>query len=120
MDDLRRNLADNVRRLREAHKMSQQRMADLSGLPRPTWASLESGAANPTLNVLSKAAQALQVSIEELVGTPRNEIVQVLDLVPWPAIRCPAHRPLFPDTDQLVAKHTTEIPTDFLCVSGFR
>ncbi len=54
--------------------MSQQRMADLSGLPRPTWASLESGAANPTLNVLSKAAQALQVSIEELVGAPRNEI----------------------------------------------
>lgn len=77
MEDLKRNLADNVRRLREAHKMSQQRMADLSGLPRPTWASLESGAANPTLNVLSKAAQALQVSIEELVGTPRNEIEHI-------------------------------------------
>lgn len=74
MDDLKRNLADNVRRLREAHNMSQQRMSELSGLPRPTWASLESGAANPTLNVLSKAAQALQVSIEELVGAPRNEI----------------------------------------------
>lgn len=74
MDDLNRNLADNIRRLREAHNMSQQRMADISGLPRPTWASLESGAANPTLNVLSKAAQALQVSIEELVGAPRNEI----------------------------------------------
>ena len=57
--------------------MSQQRMADLSGLPRPTWASLESGAANPTLNVLSKAAQALQVSIEELVGAPRNEIQHI-------------------------------------------
>ena len=77
MDDLRRNLADNIRRLREAHKMSQQRMADLSGLPRPTWASLESGAANPTLNVLSKAAQALRVSIEELVGAPRNEIKHI-------------------------------------------
>ena len=77
MHDLNRNLADNIRRLREAHNMSQQRMADLSGLPRPTWASLESGAANPTLNVLSKAAQALQVSIEELVGAPRNEIQHI-------------------------------------------
>ena len=57
--------------------MSQQRMADLSGLPRPTWASPEAGAANPTLKVLSKAAQALQVSIEELVGTPRNEIKHI-------------------------------------------
>lgn len=74
MDDIKRNLADNIRRLREAHRMSQQKISDISGIPRPTWASLESGAANPTLSVLSKAAQALQVSIEELIGAPRNEI----------------------------------------------
>ena len=74
MDGLQKNLADNIRRLREAHGLSQQRMAELSGIPRPTWASLESGAANPTLVVLSKAAVALQVSIEELVGAPRTEI----------------------------------------------
>ena len=74
MDDLQKNLAGNIRRLREAHGLSQQRMAELSGIPRPTWASLESGAANPTLAVLSKAAVALQVSIEELVGAPRAEV----------------------------------------------
>ncbi len=74
MDDLQKNLGGNIRRLREAHGLSQQRMAELSGIPRPTWASLESGAANPTLAVLSKAAVALQVSIEELVGAPRTEV----------------------------------------------
>ena len=74
MDNLHRNLADNIRRLREAHGLSQQRMAELSGIPRPTWASLESGTANPTLAVLAKAAVALQVSIEELVGAPRTEV----------------------------------------------
>jgi transcriptional regulator with XRE-family HTH domain len=47
-------------------------MAQLSGMPRPTWASLESGSANPTLSVLSRAAAALQVSIEELIGAPRT------------------------------------------------
>ena len=73
MTDIRRNLATNIRRLREAHNMSQQQIAQLSGLPRPTWASLETGNANPTLTVLSKAATALSVSIEELVGAPRNE-----------------------------------------------
>ena len=67
------NLATNLRRLREARGFSQQRCADASGLPRPTWASLETGAANPTLSVLSKAAAALSVSIEELIGPPRNE-----------------------------------------------
>lgn len=73
MTDINRNLADNIRRLRETRSMSQQRIAELSGIPRPTWASLETGTANPTLAVLSKAANALNVSIEELVGAPRSE-----------------------------------------------
>ena len=72
LDDSGSNLAANVRRLRETRGLSQQQMAELSGVPRPTWASLESGAANPTLAVLSRAAAALQVSIEELIGPPRT------------------------------------------------
>ena len=66
------NLASNLRRLREARGLSQQQIAQLAGIPRPTWASLESGAANPTLTVLARAAAALQVSIEELIGPPRT------------------------------------------------
>jgi transcriptional regulator with XRE-family HTH domain len=66
------NLAANVRRLREARGASQQQLARLAGLPRPTWASLEAGGANPTLAVLLRAAAALQVSIEELIGPPRT------------------------------------------------
>ena len=72
MDDAAGNLAANLRRLREARGLSQQRMAELSGVPRPTWASLESGSANPTLGVLKRVAAALQVSIEELIGPPRT------------------------------------------------
>jgi transcriptional regulator with XRE-family HTH domain len=66
------NLAENVRQLRETRGQSQQQLSKLAGLPRPTWASLESGAANPTLSVLLKAAAALQVSLEELIGPPRS------------------------------------------------
>ena len=72
MERLRTNLGANIRRLREARDLSQQRMAELSGMPRPTWASLESGGANPTLAVLARAATALQVSIEELISAPRT------------------------------------------------
>ncbi len=72
MDDPGANLGANVRRLREARGLSQQQMARLAGIPRPTWASLESGAANPTLAVLARAAGALRVSIEELIGPPRT------------------------------------------------
>lgn len=73
MTDVNNNLADNVRRLRAARQLSQQQLANLSGIPRPTWASLETGSANPTLSVLSKAANAFNVSIEELIGPPRSD-----------------------------------------------
>ena len=74
MTDTAKNLAGNVRQLRDRRGLTQQQLALLSDIPRPTLASLESGAANPTLSVLTRVAAALQVSIEELIGTPRNQV----------------------------------------------
>ena len=39
--------AGNVKQLRQARGMTQQQVAKIAGLPRATWANLESGAANP-------------------------------------------------------------------------
>lgn len=71
MDELSARLARNVRQLREARGLTQQQMAKLAGLPRATWAHLETDEANPTLGVLHRVARALQVTIEELVAAPR-------------------------------------------------
>jgi transcriptional regulator with XRE-family HTH domain len=70
MDDIAGRLGANVRQLREARALTQEQMARLSGVPRATWANLESGAANPTLSVLFRVARALQVPLEELIATP--------------------------------------------------
>src|ERR1041385_6248464 len=69
--DLSGRLARNTKQLREARGLTQQQIAKLAGLPRATWAHLESGEANPTLAVLDRAATVLQVSIEELLSAPR-------------------------------------------------
>jgi transcriptional regulator with XRE-family HTH domain len=71
-DSTSSDLAANVRRLREVRGLSQAQMSRLAGVPRPTWNSLESGSANPTLSVLTRAAGALQVSVDELIGPPRT------------------------------------------------
>jgi transcriptional regulator with XRE-family HTH domain len=99
MDDTAANLAANAKRLREARGLSQQQVARLAGIPRPTWGSLESGGANPTLAVLKRAAAALQVSIEELIGPPRTAARL------FPAAGAPARRrqgatlrPLLPES----------------------
>jgi transcriptional regulator with XRE-family HTH domain len=64
-------LSSNLRQLREARGLTQHQLAKLAGVPRATWAHLESGEANPTLAVLHRAAMALQVSLEELLAAPR-------------------------------------------------
>ena len=66
------NLSRNMRQLRELRGCTQARLSALSGVPRPTLASLEAGGANPTLAVLCQVAAGLQVTIEELISPPRH------------------------------------------------
>jgi transcriptional regulator with XRE-family HTH domain len=70
-DELGDRIGRNVKQLREARGMTQGQMAKVSGMPRATWTNLESGVANPTVAVLHRAAGALQVTIEELLSSPR-------------------------------------------------
>nr|HEX4318579.1 XRE family transcriptional regulator [Kofleriaceae bacterium] len=69
---MQEHLADNIKSLREARGLSQQQIAKLAGIPRATWTHLESGGANPTLAVLVKVANALQVRVDELLGSPHS------------------------------------------------
>src|SRR5437868_498067 len=73
MDDVASRLGRNVRILREGRSLTQAQMAKIAGVPRATWANMESGAANPTLAVLDRIATAFQVTIEELIAAPRSE-----------------------------------------------
>jgi XRE family transcriptional regulator, regulator of sulfur utilization len=72
--DVAARLANNIGQLREARGLTQEQMSKLAGVPRATWAHLESGHANPTLTVLNRAAGALQVTIEELIRVPRSAV----------------------------------------------
>src|SRR5438874_9873817 len=71
------HVADNVRTLREARGRSQQQIAKIAGVPRATWTHLESGEGNPTLTVLVKVANALQVRLDELLAPARSPVRQV-------------------------------------------
>lgn len=71
---LAERLGANLRALREARGLTQAQMAKAAGLPRATWAHLESGTANPTLAVLHKVALVLGVPFDELVGEPPSAV----------------------------------------------
>jgi transcriptional regulator with XRE-family HTH domain len=65
------NLAENLANLRAKRGLTQNALARIAGVPRSTVTHLESGAGNPSLHNLARVAGALQVTIEELLATPR-------------------------------------------------
>ncbi len=69
---LRATLAENVRAFRKKHGYSQEQLADLCGLHRTYIGSVEREERNVSLSTLKVFAQALSVSVPELL-TPRAE-----------------------------------------------
>ena len=62
------NLSKNVKRLREAKGLSQEKLARLADVANNTLIKMETGEnKNPTLETLKKVAKALGVSVDELI-----------------------------------------------------
>ena len=62
------NLANNIKRLREAKGLSQEKLARLADVANNTLIKMESGEnQNPTLDTLKKVAKAFGVSVDDLI-----------------------------------------------------
>ena len=62
------NLANNIKKLREAKGLSQEKLARLADVANNTLIKMESGEnENPTLDTLKKVAKALDVSVDNLI-----------------------------------------------------
>jgi transcriptional regulator with XRE-family HTH domain len=62
-------LAQNIKKLRKKHEISQEELARKAGITYSTLIKVESGANdNPTIKTVKKIANALNVSLDELIG----------------------------------------------------
>jgi transcriptional regulator with XRE-family HTH domain len=68
-DQLRR-VGEQVRREREKAGRSLAQLADAAGLSKAYLLKVENGGTNPSLGVLSQIADALDLTIADLVGGP--------------------------------------------------
>jgi transcriptional regulator with XRE-family HTH domain len=73
-DHVATHLARNLASLRHARTLTQEALAGAAEVPRSTIANLESGGGNPSLTVLVKVANALDVPIDELLAAPRAKV----------------------------------------------
>ena len=67
LSDAQAHLASNLRRLREKRGIAQERLAWESGVDRSYCGKIERGEANPSLNVLCRMADLLQVPVHALL-----------------------------------------------------
>lgn len=71
--DMRALVGRNVKRIREAKGMTQERLADISGFSQQYISGLERGRRNPTVVTLFELATALGVDHLELLRPTRKQ-----------------------------------------------
>lgn len=62
--------AQRLRELRKQHKLTQQQLADATGVGRATLAHYEAGTSEPGLTNLIKLADFFDVTLDYLAGRP--------------------------------------------------
>ncbi|MBR2831530.1 MAG: helix-turn-helix transcriptional regulator [Oscillospiraceae bacterium] len=66
-------LNDNIRTIRKARGYSQEELAIRLNVVRQTVSKWEKGLSVPDAELLSKMAEVLEVSVEELLGEPKTQ-----------------------------------------------
>ena len=65
-------LQENLRHYRSAHNLSQAALADKAGLSRSVYRDIERGKATPRLDSLRRIAEALSISVPNLLAPMRK------------------------------------------------
>ena len=66
---------ENIQILRKKRNLTQEALAELVGVTRQTIAKWESGESTPDLAMAGRLSSVLDVTLDELVEAPREELV---------------------------------------------
>lgn len=67
MENLKTIIASNLRQQRAKYKISQEKLAELTGISQQFICSIETEKANPSVEVMVKIADALNITLNDLV-----------------------------------------------------
>lgn len=66
------NIASTIKVQRKAMGITQEELADLAGIDRTYASQMERAIANPSLTVLCRVADALELNLTDLIGDCRR------------------------------------------------
>ncbi|UXS29515.1 XRE family transcriptional regulator [Staphylococcus delphini] len=78
MENINTVVAENLQYYRQAHRLSLDKIAQLTGISKTMISQIEKGAANPSINTLWKIANGLRIPLTSLISE-ENEAIQKID-----------------------------------------
>lgn len=76
------DIGDRIREIRKSRNLNQDQLAELAILNRVTVAKYEAGKVEPGAKALSRIADALSVSVDELLGRDTLGVLGILPITP--------------------------------------
>lgn len=73
MDLVSRNISINLKRIRQARRLTLDEVAEQTGVSKSMLGQIERGDSNPTIATVAKIVSGLRVSFNTLIETPRFE-----------------------------------------------
>jgi transcriptional regulator with XRE-family HTH domain len=73
LEELRTDLALNLKAIRKARGLAQERLALDAGVDRTVVSKIERGVTNPSLEILLRLANHLNVPIGQLFSPPKED-----------------------------------------------
>ena len=73
--DLQKNIAYNLKKIRQQQNISLDMLADQTGVSKSMLGQIERGEANPSIGVLGKITSGLHIELQELTKEPQNALV---------------------------------------------
>lgn len=70
------NTGERIRALRQQRNLNQEQLAELANLNRVTIAKYESGRVEPGAQALARIADAMDVTVDEILGRKESETKQ--------------------------------------------
>lgn len=78
MNQLDKNIATNLKRIRKSKNMSLDALAEKTGVSKSMLGQIERGESNPTVATIAKIVDGIRISFEELLY-PKQESVLIID-----------------------------------------
>ncbi len=66
-NDIKSIIASNIRQYRAKHRISQEKLSELTGISQQHISNIETEQVNPSIEILLSIAKALNVTVNDLV-----------------------------------------------------